>query len=142
MATSSLSELNARRQFATKTLTQLAARNAVKRQIQREGRIKPWWLVSPAQIASLRMTTSPLTQSFMFKPPLRPLCRTYNFRTNAGGPEINHFRCAEVMNEMEAAVSELLVLDASQRSARINEPKLLREGPPGRPWSRLPGPTT
>jgi hypothetical protein len=51
MATSSLSELNARRHFATITLAQLAARNAVKRQIQREGRIKPWWLVTPAQIA-------------------------------------------------------------------------------------------
>jgi hypothetical protein len=40
MATGSLAQLNPRRQSATVILAQLAARNAVKRQIQRQGRVK------------------------------------------------------------------------------------------------------
>jgi hypothetical protein len=105
MATSSLSELNARRQFATITLTQLAARNAVKRQIQREGRIKPWWLVSPAQIAQLaddylaahpelyvQAAASPIVQNLQLPHKRRrpgnqplPLCRSHE--RNGGGSE-------------------------------------------------------
>jgi hypothetical protein len=52
------------------------------------------------------MTTSPLTQSFTFKPPLRPSCKTYKLQTENGGPEINHFRCANLMNEMEGRSDE------------------------------------
>jgi hypothetical protein len=41
MANAILSELNPRHQSATVTLAHQAARNAVKRQLQREGRVKP-----------------------------------------------------------------------------------------------------
>jgi hypothetical protein len=105
MATSSLSELNARRHFATVTLAQLAARNAVKRQIQREGRVKPWWLVTPAQIARqaddylaahpelyVQAAASPIVQNLRITNRKRrarnqplPLCRSHE--RNGGGSE-------------------------------------------------------
>jgi hypothetical protein len=44
MAALSLSELNARRQTAVVILAQQSAMRAVRRQIQREGRIKLWSL--------------------------------------------------------------------------------------------------
>jgi hypothetical protein len=46
MATPSLALLNPRQQSAALILARQAARNAVKRQIQRQGRVKLWCLTA------------------------------------------------------------------------------------------------
>lgn len=66
--TAFVTALSVEQRRAIVTLAKQSATKAVKRRIQAEGRIKPWWIVPAAQITKLA--------DYLRKPRLRPLCRT------------------------------------------------------------------
>jgi hypothetical protein len=100
MATSSLSQLNARQQSAVLILARLAAQREVRRRRQKAGIEGPLPFSTLSRLANEWLGQHP---ALLAEAAADPIVQNLQVSIKRRSPEIKDFRFAKVMNEMEHA---------------------------------------